>query len=141
MSDAPERIDDRPLPDLMHGAAGELANNFAYPKEMRDRLLLTELLIHAADHIAELEAERRWIPVEERLPKDQQTVIAFGPGVNEPEALEFFEGDWFDETGPVMDITHWMPLPEPPQLDARRRLAVAGGSDPTATAGRRRRGE
>lgn len=68
--------------------------------------------------------ERRWIPVTERLPENDQWVLcfmkdkAFG-------AFRVFQwnyidwqwndgNEWYDEN----DVTHWMPLPEPPKEGA-----------------------
>ena len=87
--------------------------------------LIEELLMWkglAAEHlarIAELEAERRWIPVSERLPEAETRVLAATP-------TGYMEVDWrFSE--PIIDcgfanffsldnVTHWMPLPEPPEV-------------------------
>jgi len=70
--------------------------------------------------IAELEAERRWIPVSERLPKRGQPVLVLTKG----------EGIMIDKLVPDMPtpdgvmwwmnnlsyfVAHWMPLPELPE--------------------------
>ena len=56
----------------------------------------------------------RWIPVSERLPDHTNTVI-----VSDEHGVWFAYrdgklGEWWDCDGPLEDITHWMPLPEPP---------------------------
>ena len=59
-----------------------------------------------------------WRRVEDELPKSGEMVIiydgAFGFGRHEKGAWE-----WVDtfESGPA-EVTHWMPLPEPPKGDA-----------------------
>ena len=67
-----------------------------------------------------------WIPVEERLPEERVKVLTCGDdpvegpftliGLREP-ASKFGPAHWhlpcFSEFGPV---THWMPLPEPPEV-------------------------
>lgn len=72
------------------------------------------------------EWERRWIPVEERLPEERVAVLTCGDdevegwftliGLREP-ASKFGPAHWhlpcFSGFGPV---THWMPLPEPPEV-------------------------
>ena len=55
----------------------------------------------------------RWIPVTERLPEDGQTVIAcvthrFGDESIIPMVF------WHESYFHWQDVTHWMPLPEPP---------------------------
>lgn len=80
----------------------------------------------AYKRIAELEAERRWIPVNERMPKDCERVLVYAD--NSPQnyprrafyiyRLERWVSDevnTYTVYGP-MTITHWMPLPEPPEV-------------------------
>lgn len=74
-----------------------------------------DLIREQAKRIAELETEKHWIPVAERLPEPMQHIIAVGR--NFP---------WLASPGPVIDtfvynpyayqpwmeyITHWMPWP------------------------------
>ena len=67
--------------------------------------------------------ERRWIPVEERLPKCGERVLATDGGF----VGEFYinkRGQWqrynVNDSSLLMalDILFWMPLPEPPKEDA-----------------------
>ena len=69
-------------------------------------------------HIA---TQQPWIPVSERLPADRVCVLVSW-GTREPELLiahwRADEQDWFDDQGkvvPAVGVTHWMPLPEPPE--------------------------
>ena len=71
--------------------------------------------------IAEV-AKPRWIPVTERLPLYGQDVLAvrtYGDGEKCQEVLTAHIAVWNEETGEkwwnVTNITHWMPLPEPPK--------------------------
>lgn len=72
---------------------------------------------------------KTWIPVTERLPEIMHTVIVSGRMKYEWETDffrfvdvatytegEFFEtfNDWY-EGQDEFEITHWMPLPEPPE--------------------------
>lgn len=59
----------------------------------------------------------KWIPIEERLPDTKELVIVHG-GV-----AIYKDGEWITQTGldagrPIQwDVTHWMPLPDPPDTD------------------------
>lgn len=82
--------------------------------------LLHQVVTAAADEIERLRNERRWIPVSERLPKEDSVVLAFMPEGSElkPEVREmyFVEGEWMNDRGHWPEVTHWMPLPEPPEV-------------------------
>lgn len=73
--------------------------------------------------IEELEAEHRWIPVTERLPKPFESVLAYIPSEAPlPTVHESYIAD-HDEWVCILtverykpgEVTHWMPLPEPPK--------------------------
>ena len=56
----------------------------------------------------------RWIPVTERLPKEDEAVLTWGK--HKTHLLDWLhDGRWccFGE------VTHWMPLPEPPDCGAK----------------------
>ena len=67
-------------------------------------------------------AEMKWIPIGERLPKDDGKVLAIvkEDGYNRI-AFVFNEGGrWWDcfydyDGIRNVNVTHWMPLPEPPK--------------------------
>lgn len=83
------------------------------------------------DEIERLQAERRWIPVSERLPEDTGEVWIKALGMNRPELGSYVyqttgeafgiyckpcfyawrAGDWTDK----VTVTHWMPLPSQPE--------------------------
>ena len=76
--------------------------------------------------IQQLEAQvPHWISVEERLPDKQKCVLVFKQRNSHalwPIAKWHIEIDWRGEDGwsknldnGYFDITHWMPLPEPPK--------------------------
>lgn len=62
----------------------------------------------------------KWIPVTERLPEQFSSVIVFRKTktysmLHYSSALgfHFYDSEWGDVT--VDNVTHWMPLPEPPK--------------------------
>lgn len=58
----------------------------------------------------------RWISVEEELPKELQTVIIYNGDVDAAcYAYGYFETIDQYETNVIDGVTHWMPLPEPPE--------------------------
>lgn len=66
-----------------------------------------------------------WIPVEERLPNEEEFREAYCrnayaaeflvmiKGATRPTTLYFREGCWFDSERNYYDVIAWMPLPEP----------------------------
>ena len=66
--------------------------------------------------------ERRWVPVEERLPQNYISVLVYIPTA-EPlpmvhEAYIGDDGEWHSSVVYGVeneDVTHWMPMPEPPK--------------------------
>jgi len=76
----------------------------AHIKEREAAMLLAE----ACDEIERLRSE--WIPVDKRLPDEEVRVLATdGTDVFESE---YMSGNWEW----CADVTHWMPLPEPPEV-------------------------
>lgn len=77
---------------------------------------------------AELKKERQWIPVGERLPEPDKKVLAIVSGrwenITFDRAYELMswssDEGWIMEAWPELEdpeVTHWMPLPEPPEVD------------------------
>ena len=73
---------------------------------------------------AEAEAERdalrekqRWIPVTERLPDDDATVLTYKNGILEVQKYEKGRNGWSCNGWfwSMANVTHWMPLPEAPE--------------------------
>lgn len=61
-----------------------------------------------------------WHRVEERLPDDSREVIIFTAsrieGVGSFIRPNWYQ--WYSGGGLPVDVTHWMPLPEPPKEEA-----------------------
>ena len=74
------------------------------------------LVRRLADEVARLREERRWIPVEEKLPSDNVAVLVWGPCCGGAETVWREHGQWWlSFVGtyiPDSTYTHWMPLPE-----------------------------
>ena len=62
----------------------------------------------------------RWIPVSERLPEtgDRYLTILNNGQIHIltwSESYSIFGHNWSDSYTAVTNVTHWMPLPEPPE--------------------------
>ena len=59
----------------------------------------------------------QWISVEDRLPDANGTYIVWIKGAQIPGRMMWILGDWAigDDERDLYPITHWMPLPEPPE--------------------------
>ena len=80
------------------------------------------------DEIERLQAERSWIPVSERLPEMYSPVLTMAKKAKYPRVLsreKETKDNWVwslrQLSGYVAyinpkTVTHWMPLPEPPEL-------------------------
>lgn len=104
------------------------ANEWETPITLGDDLAEAADRIEAqAKEIEKLRAQLpRWIPVEERLPEYGVRVLATDmyegddyTGIWTREEYEDeADGCWYDDHGwwhASDDVTHWMPLPEPPK--------------------------
>lgn len=59
----------------------------------------------------------RWIPVSERLPELGLSVIGVGGESSPREMWLDLNHQWHMADGSEVDlVTHWMPLPEPPEV-------------------------
>lgn len=57
-----------------------------------------------------------WIPVSERLPERGQKVLAFDPLMPIVQSGRLTNEGWNCEGLDFLKPTHWMPLPEPPEV-------------------------
>ena len=58
-----------------------------------------------------------WIPTENELPDDNETVIVHALDNDPPVWLGYYDaGDWYSVDSFACYVTHWMPLPEPPEF-------------------------
>ena len=78
-----------------------------------------DLIEQQAARIAELEAKvPRWISVTEKIPPDQEEVLVLTRSKNSVRNVDkgYWAIDHFIHRGRA-GVTHWMPLPEPPETD------------------------
>jgi hypothetical protein len=69
------------------------------------------------EEVERLRAERLWIPVSDRLPEDGQSVVVFWSKYRQVgEAVFGKDEGWFStDRGGCYEVSHWMPLPAPPE--------------------------
>lgn len=94
----------------------ELAVNSTINMELTtyDCKYLLDKLTSLTDRITDLEAERRWVPVSERLPDPYMPVLILCSDGYMNVSIRL-ENDRGDITFSFDDITHWMPLLPPPE--------------------------
>ena len=56
-----------------------------------------------------------WVPISERWPEDGQPCFTYLPIINAISYHRFLPELGSKESWKVNGITHWMPLPEPPE--------------------------
>jgi len=80
-----------------------------------------ELCTALEEAIKELQ-KKSWISVKDRLPEDGESILIFvNDSRYEPIQYDvcYYDGDdaWLDSGYSFgSDVTHWMPLPEPPEM-------------------------
>lgn len=120
------------LGDDLVEAADRIANQSthvaALQKEIEKLRGQNEQLREAAALVTKESAElleRRWIPVEERLPEDRSDVLVVAywherwgvyMGWCAPERAQWSVHIGIGDRNDVA-VTHWMPLPEPPEVE------------------------
>jgi hypothetical protein len=80
-------------------------------------------LCMARDYLKEHFAEQEWISAKDRLPEGFTSCIVYRKGIygghfsmlrySQELGWHFYDSEWGDVT--VNDVTHWMPLPQPPK--------------------------
>lgn len=59
-----------------------------------------------------------WISVEERLPEEEGMYLVYNPKALEYDKIEvifFGDGEFWPNIPTGSKVSHWMPLPEPPE--------------------------
>ena len=77
-------------------------------------LNLLEQVLYDIQHMPTLTQPNEWVSVEERLPEEKQRVIVRCERVGTSVGWILW-GNWMADIGPdAGKVTHWMPLPAPP---------------------------
>lgn len=117
--------------DVMEGSCiecdcvfGVLNNVAIQAAELRARLMRIEDILgedYDLEHLREfVKAERRWIPVTERLPETNGQYLCYVRscafrGSHYCSILNYDKNGFRSGHIYTDDVTHWMPLPEPPK--------------------------
>jgi hypothetical protein len=56
-----------------------------------------------------------WTCIDDRLPKKAEDVIVFSDDKYQIDIGFLMNGKWFSDRGELHTVTHWMPLPNPPE--------------------------
>lgn len=67
----------------------------------------------------EKEMSQQWISITNKLPEDETVVMLFVPNEGQSICIGYREDDvwWYEDSLPLLEVvTHWMPLPEDPQV-------------------------
>ena len=59
----------------------------------------------------------KWISVKESLPRQLEDVLVSAKGISKPIVAWLGFSGFRDALGGYLVVTHWMPLPEPPEED------------------------
>jgi len=107
-----------PLSDVISGDA-EWADVLEYTVSLEERIQQLEKWRQNDCRI--IDAQRRWIPVSEGLPKDRASVLIRCPE-NKNTYCACYMGDYWIIFGSIestevneSEVTHWMKLPSPPK--------------------------
>lgn len=120
-----ESFDDqytkRGLMSAYHTAADLIANGVTVQEDCKARAEATqECIVGLQEQITEMRKKLEWISVEDRAePPENGEYICYGywagSGNKKVESAEFC-GEWNIVNNFV--LTHWMPLPEPPEEES-----------------------
>ena len=95
----------------------EILDKPIFPHEMVDPLeAVADYLLDNGVTFAKDTNVPSWIPVTERLPEKNTAVIVATDRGDTFQCLYAYDG-WDLWEGYIINITHWMPLPEPPKED------------------------
>jgi len=57
-----------------------------------------------------------WISIDDQLPKVAEDVIVFSEDKYQIDIGFLMNKKWYSDRGELHTVTHWMPLPNPPEV-------------------------
>ena len=116
-------IDADKLKETIVGTVSEVAYNAPFDVEwfgrLADRQFEILRMIDQMPTVTDTNVGSKWIPVTERLPEKGEVVLACG---KRHATSGMFQGAsrnnpklWHWKSNTLKEVTHWMPLPEPPK--------------------------
>ena len=100
---------------LLHKAADAIEDL------QNERDMYSKAMTDEHNKAAKILWEHRWIPVTERLPEKIGLYLTYDMNVwerpFEKQAMAYWDGEHF-QVSKLSAVTHWMPLPQPPEDDA-----------------------
>lgn len=108
------------MPDLIERDA---AIKLIQPR-VKPKTVYGEGYLNAIEHVTELLAlmpsANCWIPCSERMPDDDVDVLVYDDGIliARYNSNEEYTSGWMEsfECYPLTNVTHWMPLPQTPEV-------------------------
>ena len=108
------------LEDTFEGWNMWVMDNDSPASKMSKALSMAIAALREQD-VTDINVGNKWISVEERLPEKDKDVLCYS---NKNGGHLFFgyrgyiSGEWMEGGSlHIGDVTHWMPLPEPPEVE------------------------
>lgn len=107
------------------GALAEMSKENTMAEVLQQRLEAIDTaqaaLREQADHFRDSTKKAGWIGVNDRLPKPHETVLVIRLNQRKKLSVEcgyyMGNGDWQVGTRLTRPVTHWMPLPDVPEVE------------------------
>ena len=93
-----------------------MSNPYKIINELRETIAeLSERCREQEADIEELLKEREWVSVKDRMPPEDEAVLAWNK--EGFPMIDVWSGKMWGFAGMVDEISHWMPLPEKPESE------------------------
>jgi hypothetical protein len=81
-------------------------------ERIADHLIANGVTVHGDK---DTNVPSKWISVKDRLPEKLKDVLVIRMNGEPDIEFLFYDGTWVGDTEGKQDVTHWMPLPQPPK--------------------------